>query len=75
MNEQNQTIKQFNHEIIPMYIHTIFLFLIWIRIMKFFDVRAKLNNNILKYSDPKCTNKNKPLQIYCHIIQSSNILF
>ena len=40
-----------------------------------FDVRTKLNNYILRYYDLKCEYDIKPIQIDCHILQSSNVLF
>ena len=39
-----------------------------------FDVRKKLNNQILQCSDLKFTYKIEPLQIDSHIINYSNIL-
>ena len=42
MNEQSLTIKQFDYEIIPMHIHTIFIYsLISIYIITLFDIRNK----------------------------------
>ena len=40
-----------------------------------FDVRQKLNNQILHCSDLKFTSEIEPLQIDSHIINYSNILF
>ena len=41
----------------------------------FFDVRIKLNNHILQYSDLKCAYEIKPSQIDFHILHSFNVLF